>query len=123
MIATGNHFDFDSLRGAPPSPTNAHKKTAPGIPGTVLQEPYSFYRKGRGLVPERVKLAFRAIAADIQRRPQIQAGKAHIAGGIGHLVVIKQIHLKGLGSGQPDKFLHFLKRADTNPEFLHKIPP
>ena len=21
MIATGNHFDFDSLRGAPPSPT------------------------------------------------------------------------------------------------------
>ena len=100
-----------------------HKKTAPSIPGTVLQEPYSLSQKPAGLKPKVLKSITVAVAQDLQRAGIVKAHHADEALAIDQLHIVAHQHLKRLDGCHGNKFLHILKRVYGNAEFLHKLPP
>ena len=100
-----------------------HKKTAPGVPGTMLKEPKLFYRKTGGLCAEGQCFRFAAVCFYPQLMGVVQADKTHITGGVYDLMVVFQINREGLPGGKLNEVLDLLKRAEPDTEFLHKIPP
>ena len=52
----------------------------------MLEEPYLFCQKTGGLPTEFLKIAVGAFAADQQLPAQVQAGKTHVAGGVGNSI-------------------------------------
>ena len=99
-----------------------HKKTAPGIPGTMLKEPY-LCQKPAGLMPEILEAVAIAVTQDPQRTGVIQTDHANEAFGIDQLHIVANHYLKGLNGGHAHELLYFLKGVDGNIKFLHKLPP
>ena len=98
------------------------KKTAPGIPGTMLEEPY-LCQEPACLMPEILETVAVAVTKDLQRAGIIQTDHANEAFGVDQLHIVAYHDLKGLNGSNADKFLYFLKRVDRDVKFLHKLPP
>ena len=99
----------------------AFQKTAPGIPKTVLQEP-NLNKEAAGLLAESQAILAGAFTQHGKRPGVVQAHHADEAFGVDLLKVVAHQDLEGLHRGHGDKFLHFLKRANGDPKFLHNFP-
>jgi hypothetical protein len=96
------------------------KKPAPGIPGTVLQEPDSIAKAVHHLQAEMLKFLRAAVGCHPQILPVVQTEHYHKAFRVHPLVAVLDKHLKGLLGGQLDKSLHIIEGAEYNIEFLHR---
>ena len=98
-----------------------YKKTAPGIPRTVLIEPASGEKTGGGGL-EPGELRFIAVHTDPHRTAEIDAEHGHQAFGADVLVIGADDNIKGLLGGQCHKCLDIFKRTHPNIELLHQNP-
>lgn len=102
--------------------SNLHKKTAPGVPGTMLKEP-KLYQKVADLLAEVLETVLITVAQDFQRVGKVQAYHANEAFGVDNLPVVAHKNLEGLHCGRGNKFPNFPKGANIDVKFLHKLPP
>jgi hypothetical protein len=98
------------------------KKTAPGIPRTVLQEPKLNQKLGSSLLKQ-AALFLCAIGTNLNGGAEIKAEHAHKALGIHSGTVVANQNTEGLNGGQLYKFLHIFKAAQRYIKLFHGILP
>ena len=99
-----------------------HKKTAPGIPGTMLKEPYSGGQEGGDLGVESAEFLLGAGAGHLLREPEIQAEHTHQIFAVDMPTIVAYGNIKRLFHGQMDKGLHLSERIHGNMKLTHKDP-
>lgn len=99
------------------------KKPAPGIPRTVLLEPYLFYQKTLSVAHEAFQFRFCTVGNDPQRLGEIQTEQLHETLGVDLVVFIPDSDGEGAGSSQCNKILNVLDAAKPDLEFSHKSAP
>ena len=104
-------------------PLQGIKKPAPGIPRTVLLEPYLFYQKAVCVKHQLFQFCFRAVSDDTKGMGEVQTEELHKALAVDLVVLVPDGDQKGAGSGESDKVLHVFYAAQTNLKFSHKSAP
>jgi hypothetical protein len=99
------------------------KKPAPGIPGTVLQEPYLVGQQTLNVLEELFRFLIGAVDGDLLGLAVIQAEHAHKAAAVDMVAVRSHNDGEGFSGGQGHKILNFLTGTKPNHEFLHIISP
>ena len=103
------------------SQTN-RKKTAPGIPGTLLGKHYELSQKPTGLLPEALELLAVALTQHLQRTGEVQTDHADKTFGVEHLHAVADENPKGLHGGHGDELPNLRKGANCDLKFLHNYP-
>ena len=98
------------------------KKPAPGIPGTVLLEPYGSSPKLSGGRTEGVEIVFRAADADGQEAAEVQTEHSNEALAVDPAVPAPYQDGEGLHGGQRYELANFLKGVDGDVKFPHQYP-
>ena len=97
-----------------------HKKPAPGIPRTVLQEPMSIHQKPADGTAEVLILCFCAGNHSSKGMGEVQTEHFHKAFAIGLILVISNPDREREGCCQRNKFLHVQDGPKLNFKFPHK---
>ena len=110
-IAEGDTITPHSTLHTSRSSLHTIKKPAPGIPRTVLLEPYSFHQKFPGVIAEGFQLLLRALDNHPQGLVEIQAEHFHEAAAPDFMLAVPDADGEGTGGGDGNKFFHILHAA------------
>ena len=96
------------------------KKPAPGIPRTVLLEPY-LYQELSHIGFELLARFLGAIRTHLNRLAVVKTEHSHEALGVDSGAVIAYHNAEGLDRGKLYKILNILERMQVNIKLLHRI--
>ena len=99
------------------------KKPAPGIPRTVLLEPYLFYQETLCIAHEDFQFRFCAVSYNPQRTGEVQAEQLHEALGVDLVVFVTNGDGEATGGGQCHEILNILNASQPDLKFSHKSAP